>query len=35
VAARFGFEVALLDRDVLRTEKRVPVESFVCVMRKV
>ncbi|PKP78668.1 MAG: hypothetical protein CVT81_02760 [Alphaproteobacteria bacterium HGW-Alphaproteobacteria-3] len=35
VAARFGFEVALLDRDVLRTEKRVPVESFVCVMRRV
>lgn len=35
VAARFGFEVVSLDRDVLRTEKRVPVESFVCVMRRV
>lgn len=35
MAAHFGFEVASLDRDVLRTEKRVPVESFVCVMRRV
>ena len=35
VAVRLGFEVASLDRDVLRTEKRVPVESFVCVMKRV
>jgi len=35
VAPRFGFEIASLDRDVLRTEKRVPVESFVCAMKRV
>lgn len=35
VAVQFGFEIVSLDRDVLRTEKRVPVESFVCVMKKV
>ena len=35
MAVRFGFEIVSLDRDVLRTEKRVPVESFVCVMKRV
>ena len=34
LAEAHGFEVVSLDVGVLRTEKRVPVESFVCVMRR-
>lgn len=34
LAESHGFEVSSLDVEVLRTEKRVPVESFVCVMRR-
>lgn len=35
LGSRFGFSLVSLDTGMLRTEKRVPVESFVCVMRKV
>ncbi|ABS62112.1 Methyltransferase type 12 [Parvibaculum lavamentivorans DS-1] len=34
LAERHGFEVVSMDVDALRTEKRVPVESFIGVMRK-
>ena len=34
LAERFGFDVLSLGKATLRTEKRVPVESFVCVMRR-
>ncbi|WP_421862293.1 methyltransferase domain-containing protein [Parvibaculum sp.] len=34
LGSRFGFALVSLDTGMLRTEKRAPVESFICVMRK-